>query len=119
MTLSLVLWIIDTPTGNLREPRLGKERADIIVVTKCPNGLSDAEKQKIVSSITSKNKQHVFFSYINYAEGVVSYKKRIRLNSLQHFTLVTGIANSNPLVDFLTSKKLDFKHLDFKDHHEF
>jgi tetraacyldisaccharide 4'-kinase len=33
--------------------------------------------------------------------------------------LVTGIANANPLVDFLKKKDLQFEHLNYKDHHEF
>jgi len=32
------------PTGNLREPRTGAHRADIIVITKCPNILTKDEK---------------------------------------------------------------------------
>ena len=36
-----------------------------------------------------------------------------------HFTLVTGIANPTPLVEYLINLGLDFEHLNFKDHHEF
>ena len=34
------------PTGNLREPRKGAGRADMIVVTKCPADLKSAEKEE-------------------------------------------------------------------------
>ena len=34
-------------------------------------------------------------------------------------TLVTGIANAQPLVEYLKSEGLNFEHLNFKDHHEF
>ena len=33
--------------------------------------------------------------------------------------MVTGIANANPLVEFLNKKGLQFEHLNFKDHYEF
>ena len=36
-----------------------------------------------------------------------------------HFTLITGIADSRPLIDHLKSKGLTFDHLNFKDHHNF
>src|SRR6187402_2887550 len=35
------------PTGNLRESRSGANRADIVIVTKCPNNLSDQDQNKI------------------------------------------------------------------------
>ena len=42
------------PTGNLREPRSGSKRADIIVVTKCKKNLSEAEKGKITTKLKPK-----------------------------------------------------------------
>ncbi len=35
------------------------------------------------------------------------------------FTLVTGIANPKPLVDFLKKKEYQFTHEKFPDHHDF
>ena len=37
----------------------------------------------------------------------------------KNFTLVTGIANPRPLVEYLKSKSLNFEHLNFDDHHQF
>src|SRR5690606_20683452 len=37
------------PTGNLREPKSGAKRANCIVVTKCPETISEDEKSKIVN----------------------------------------------------------------------
>ncbi|MBU3821900.1 tetraacyldisaccharide 4'-kinase [Flavobacteriaceae bacterium XHP0103] len=107
------------PTGNLREPRTGAKRADIIVVTKCPENISDLEKENVIKKLKIDNHQQVFFSSIQYADKIVSAKNKIKLNSLGHFTLVTGIANSSPLVDFLLKNQLKFEHLNFKDHHNF
>ncbi|WOD42393.1 tetraacyldisaccharide 4'-kinase [Hwangdonia lutea] len=107
------------PTGNLREPKSGAKRANIIVVTKCPTDLGDAEKDNILSKISPKPYQHVFFSAIAYSNEVFSNDASRKLETLSNFILVTGIANANPLVDFLKSKDLVFQHLNFKDHHEF
>ncbi|WP_242204794.1 tetraacyldisaccharide 4'-kinase [Aestuariivivens insulae] len=107
------------PTGNLREPKRGAKRADIIVITKCPEHLDNAEKEAILGSIAPLDHQHVFFSHIQYASEVRSLDKRISLDDLKSFTLVTGIANARPLVEFLKQKGLNFEHLNFKDHHEF
>ncbi len=107
------------PSGNLREPRSGAKRANIIVVTKCPIGLTENEKNKIIEQISPMSHQSVFFSSIAYANEVMSIDTKVKIDDLPHFTLVTGIANANPLVDFLNNKNLKFEHLNFKDHHDF
>ena len=107
------------PTGNLREPRSGASRANIIVVTKCPNNLKVADKQVFLQQINPAPNQYVFFSSIAYAETLMSNKERLSLDDLKVFTLVTGIANPKPLVNFLEAKNLKFDHLNFKDHHNF
>ena len=107
------------PTGNLREPKSGAKRADVIIVTKCPENLLPAEKKSIIKAINPQVNQKVFFSAIKYAEYVISKSEQIPLAKVLKFTLITGIANPTPLVDFLTEKGLVFEHLNFKDHHDF
>lgn len=107
------------PTGNLREPKSGASRADIIVITKCPDELNAALKESVIKKIKPKKHQHVFFSFINYSDKIVGLKSTKSINDLNQFTLVTGIANASSLVKFLKAKGLIFEHLNFKDHHNF
>lgn len=107
------------PAGNLREPKIGAKRADIIVVTKCPAGLNDVDKHNIVQLIKPLKRQSVFFSNITYADSVTLLHSNIKLDEVSDFTLVTGIANPKPLVDYLKSKQLRFEHLNFPDHYDF
>lgn len=107
------------PTGNLREPKSGAKRADVIVVTKCPISIGIAEKEVIVNKINSHNWQQVFFSIINYSDFVISAYTSKKIIDIKYFTLVTGIANATPLVDFLNTKNLEFEHLNFDDHYNF
>ncbi|WP_299115206.1 tetraacyldisaccharide 4'-kinase [uncultured Winogradskyella sp.] len=107
------------PTGNLREPRFGSKRADIIVVTKCPKAISKAEKSAMSSKLKLKSYQQLFFSHIEYSEKVISKHNALALSTLPKFTLVTGIANATPLVNFLTNKGLEFDHLEYPDHYSF
>ena len=107
------------PTGNLREPRNGAKRANIIVVTKCPKDISENEKSKIIEKLDIENYQHIFFSFIEYAEEVVSLERQMKLIDLKDFTLVTGIANASTLIKFLNDRQLRFNHLNFEDHHDF
>ncbi len=109
------------PTGNLREPIVGAKRAQIIVVTKCPPQLSEAQKLQIGSRLKLHEDQSIHFSSINYSDNLINQQSELSLNSLKGspFTLVTGIANPKPLVDFLNGKGLEFEHLSYKDHHHF
>ena len=107
------------PTGNLREPKSGAKRADIIIVTKCPEHVTTLEKQTITQAIKPEAHQSVFFSRIEYSNTIFSSESSKSIDSLKNFTLVTGIANANTLVNHLKSKQLTFDHLNFNDHHEF
>ncbi|WP_299367998.1 tetraacyldisaccharide 4'-kinase [Winogradskyella sp.] len=107
------------PTGNLREPRSGAKRADIIIITKCPGNISETEKEKIASKLKVRPKQKLFFSHIDYAKDFVSKQGKLALHTLPKFTLVTGIANAKPLTEFLESKQLKFNHIEYPDHYSF
>lgn len=107
------------PTGNLREPRSGAKRAQIIVVTKCPESLTETQKQQIVSRINPKSYQSVYFSSIAYSDTIFSAKESKSLSEVDNFTLVTGIANPKPLLEFLDHESKTYEHIGFKDHHNF
>jgi len=107
------------PTGNLREPKSGVDRADVIVVTKCPKDISSSEKEKITKEIDPKLHQNIFFSTISYGKNAISSVGEIQIKDLPKFSLVTGIANAEPLVKFLDSQSLDFEHLEYGDHYNF
>jgi len=109
------------PTGNLREPRAGAERADIILVTKCPDSLSSSEKSTISKKLKPLEHQHIYFSSISYSETICNQTQTLDIDRLKgkKVTLVTGIANPKPLLEYLTSKSIDFEHMKFNDHHTF
>ena len=109
------------PTGNLREPRSGAKRANLILVTKCPETISEAEKLSVINQLKPLSNQEVLFSSIVYSESVLNENESLSLADLKDemFTLVTGIANPKPLEDYLKHNGLQFEHLKFKDHHNF
>ena len=107
------------PSGNLREPRSGAKRANIIIVTKCPDNLAKEEINNITRELNPEINQKVFFSSIVYSQTIYARNREKFLNDLESFTLVTGIANPVPMVKFLNSHGLRFDHLNYKDHHEF
>ena len=109
------------PTGNLREPKSGAKRAQIIVVTKCPNDLNEDEKQNIITKLKLLSTQEVFFSSIKYSETIYSSKINKPLLNLKQekFILVTGIASPKLLLNYLKSNGYNYEHLNFTDHHNF
>ena len=109
------------PSGNLREPRTGVQRAQTVIVTKSPNNLSSIEKDNIAKRLALHPNQNLFFSSIVYSSEIVSKTDSILLEELKtkNFTLVTGIANAKPLVNYLKRLNLNFEHLEYDDHHEF
>ncbi len=109
------------PTGNLREPKLGARRADIIVVTKCPETISVSQTDRIRQRLKPKLHQEIFFSKIGYSVEIKNRRESKPLYYLKEraFLLVTGIANPKPLVAFLESQGLDFSVKNFPDHHNF
>ena len=109
------------PAGNLREPATGAKRANLIVITKCPDDLGIEEQEEIKRRIKPKAGQEVYFSSIGYSEEIYSRNINLKLKELQKspFTLVTGIANPKPLMEHLEKQGLRFEHRAFKDHHNF
>ena len=108
------------PYGNLRESRNNINRADVIIVTKCPLDFNKADAIKIKNQINPKKTQSLFFSQIKYSEKLFGFKelsfKSIRNSKL---TLVTGIANSQPLKEYLKKNNVNFDHFDYPDHYNF
>ena len=108
------------PAGNLRESRAGAKRADVIIVTKCPLQISTEEMGEIKKLLNIGNHQKLFFSGIDYAAKVCNEIKELVLKDLKEsVTLVTGIANPTPLLEYLNKQSVKFNHLKFKDHHSF
>ena len=107
------------PTGNLRESRQGAARADVILVTKCPNDLSK-DAMESVSSRLIKYKKKIFFTSIIY-DDTTSGSLQVLVANLKNYKvlLVTGIANPAPLISFLSENKVKQTHLQFSDHHHF
>ena len=109
------------PAGNLRESRKGASRANIVVVTKCPQNLDETKQAEIRLKIKAYFKGPVFFSSIIYSEMIFAEKERKLLKDIEQkdFVLVTGIANPDPMISYLAEMNIELKHFKFSDHHNF
>ncbi|MCC5915983.1 MAG: tetraacyldisaccharide 4'-kinase [Cryomorphaceae bacterium] len=104
------------PYGNLRESRHGAKRADVIVFTKCPAQLSNADKKPFMQKTKRYSNAEVRFCGLQYSPWKRVWGNAENPNSV---LLVTGIANASPLLSHLEENGVDFIHLEFPDHHKF
>ncbi len=109
------------PVGNLRESRRGAKRAQAVIVTKCPTDLSQKQRARIAKELEKYTKEEIYFTTITYDSQVYSPGSAISLSDLSHkdIVLVTGIANPNPLLDYLNECDLNYTHKRYSDHHNF
>lgn len=101
------------PEGRLREPAEGAARADIIVVTKCPYGITPDEAESIRQELQPLPRQHLFFSAIEYEP------LNIPDLSTKKVLIFTGIAKPQPLIQHYTPQCLSLRTMRFADHHNF
>lgn len=114
------------PSGSLREFKSGIQRADIIIVTKCPEILLPIERKRLMTEINPLPHQHVYFSYIKYGdfipvlgEGTNPLAKEYYFERNFSMALLTGIANTKPLEYYLKDKVKNIIPIKFNDHHHF
>jgi tetraacyldisaccharide 4'-kinase len=117
------------PAGNLREPWKNAKRADIIIVTKCPDHLPPNERTRFSEKLCLRPGQDLFFTAYSYASPMAVFPKKKRKHydySYKHLRksracilLVTGIANPGPILQFLEETISVQDTLFFPDHHEF
>lgn len=116
------------PAGRLRESRRGSRRADIIVVTKCPPGMSEKERDGIIGKLAPLPRQSVYFSTMAYGRpyplfsGTSLPDEEVKdpVNACgKSVFLLSGIAHPEPLSRHLEERGCSCRALRFPDHHRF
>lgn len=114
------------PAGRLREPASGMSRAQMVIVTKCPDGLKPTDFNIIAKRLHLYPHQQLYFSKFRYGmptplfpEKTDSRKVFSSLTGDEQVLLVTGIASPAPLLKEVESYTRHVKLLAFDDHHDF
>jgi tetraacyldisaccharide 4'-kinase len=110
-------WML--PTGNLRESQSGADRANVIIVTKCPFNLAPEEQNMIKKRLKVGVNQELYFTFIAYEEFIYGEGRKINVNEIQSTAklLVAGIAKPEPFFAYLQNS--NDVCLSFPDHHNF
>ncbi len=109
------------PSGRLREFRSSASRADIIIVTKCPQDLNEQTMAKYRSELKPEKYQKLFFSSYEYSDPYYMYNPSIRkkLTRDTKVILLSAIANVEYLLDYLDVNSDIVQLLKYEDHHYF
>lgn len=104
------------PAGNMREPWSGRHRADIIVVNKCPQAMSQEERDSIVRMMNTS--RPIFFTAIAYGNlkdmggaSVPGINGRV--------VAVAGIGRPEPFFEELDLRYGTVERMTFADHHNY
>jgi tetraacyldisaccharide 4'-kinase len=106
------------PMGTLREFPSAKERAHIIIVTKCPENLSEADMEACRQSIRPRPDQKVFFSSLQYGQPYLLFGGNTAFSTSENLIALSGIADASLFIEHI-SQKQDPIHFEFGDHHVF
>ena len=108
------------PAGNLRDIKSAQKRANIIVVTKCPNNLKPIDFRNLTKEIKPLPYQSLFFATVDYDTPYMALTgEKVNLSKEQSLVLFTGIAEPQPLEEYLRAQVKELRTLAFADHHNY
>ncbi len=112
------------PAGRLREWRRGAQRADVVVVTKCPADLSENARNQVTDWVHRYAQPHVpvFFTGIRYEMPQPVFPNEGQSATLppgQAVVLFSGLADAAPLDAYVRKHFNVSDHITFGDHHRY
>lgn len=114
------------PYGRLRESARALNRADMVVVTKCPVDMKPMHYRLFEENLKLFPFQKLYFSRYNYGHLVPIFPDEVtdipaldNLRADNSILVITGVANPKPFVRFLRRNKAKVKLKRFTDHHNF
>lgn len=109
------------PAGRLREPLKGKDRANIVIVTKCPYDIKPMGYRVICKMLKLYPFQELFFTTLHYDQLHCPYtgvKRSLRsIAPNEQILLLTGIASPEQMRIDLARYTQNITPLTFGDHH--
>lgn len=110
------------PAGRLREPKEGKNRADVVIVTKCPKDVTPMGFRVLQRAMSLMPWQQLFFTTIEQCPLEPLFKEGRKIEEEEHLPnvlLLTGIASPEQMIKDLNHKCDSITPMQFADHHQF
>ncbi|MGE9616760.1 MAG: tetraacyldisaccharide 4'-kinase [Solitalea-like symbiont of Acarus siro] len=113
------------PYGNQRDAFNSLKRAQIIIITKCPEPTGKPQQNTITNKVKIYNKNlAVYFSSIQYLGFIgintLSINNTLNIKCIDYsytVILVTAIANNQEIIKFLQQTKCNIIEYNYKDHY--
>ncbi len=107
------------PAGRLREFSSGANRADAIIITKCPGSMTVEQSGKIKKTVSSYAGDQVPVYFTGYAYGKLVPCFQDQPVS-KKVLLITAIAQAAPLEQYLREQAYEIlHHYQYPDHHTY
>ncbi|RRD02009.1 tetraacyldisaccharide 4'-kinase [Prevotella sp. OH937_COT-195] len=111
------------PAGRLREPKEGKDRADIVIITKCPADMKPMDFRVLIKAMSLRPYQKLYFTTLEYGNLKPLYcgneMKLGEITNKHNILLLTGIASPKQMIIDLKPYTENIFPLTFSDHHRF
>lgn len=108
------------PTGDLRDQISSANRAQVIIVTKCPDDLTEDQRFTFMKELDPLPGQHVFFTRIEYRTPFhITNTAEHELSVEEEVLLICGIANPEPLTAHIHEHCSTYEAIFYSDHHIF
>jgi tetraacyldisaccharide 4'-kinase len=109
------------PAGRLREHPRGAQRADLVIVTKCPLDITEAQKTSLKKKIANFTSADILFTGIEYHDNPIAIFNKNEIDTNSNIVLISGIAKSLGFEDYVKAKyqPKQFEHFNFRDHYHF
>ena len=112
------------PAGRMREPISGKDRAHIVIITKCPKDMKPMDFRVLQRQMNLYAFQQLYFTTLDYGRlrPLFNGGKKYAIQNIHpavHILLVTGIASPQVLEDDLSAINTHIHMLAYGDHHDF
>ena len=109
------------PAGRLREFRSAARYADMVMVSKCPADMTEAQRSEMAQLLKLQDYQQLYFTTMRY--GVLTALNECgqqhQISPQTEVVLLTAIAHPEPMVKYLSEKFKIIHHYHFADHHYF
>ena len=114
------------PAGLLREQAFEKKRANIILITKCPERLKPIDRRLVVKDLTLFPFQHLYFTHLKDELPRPVFKTIQKIltreeikNMKPQILMIAGIANPRSFKKFIRNYSTQITELIYPDHHSF
>jgi tetraacyldisaccharide 4'-kinase len=107
------------PSGRLREFRAGYKRADVLIVTKCPEDITATHMQQMRDELKPLAHQQLYFTTQHYESMTTLGGQEVTLPADSVVLAISSIAQPSYFIEELKKRHTVAHHFNYADHYAF